>query len=110
MAETIRACRREDLPAVAGLFTRVLLKQERPAGAELEGYFERLVFDGPESEPGLRSRVFVDARDQVRGYIGILPQKMLLRGKPILAAAAGSLMVDAPKEHPTAGAPCGARF
>ncbi len=104
MAETIRTCRREDVPVVADLFTRVLLKQKRAASPALARYLEQLVFDGPEADCDLRSRVFVDAGGKVRGYIGILPQRMLLSGKPIQAAAAGSLMVDAPKEHPTAGA------
>jgi hypothetical protein len=99
----IRACQREDVPFVADLFMRVLLRQERPAGSELKDYLERLVFDGDHGED-LRSRVFVDGAGRVRGYIGILPHRMLLAGRPILAAAAGSLMVDAPKEHPTAGA------
>lgn len=103
MAETIRTCRREDVPVVADLFMRVLLKQKRPASPALASYFEQLVFDG-EGDSELRSRVFVDAGGRVRGYIGILPQRMLLRGKPVQAAAAGSLMVDGPKEHPTAGA------
>jgi hypothetical protein len=104
MVETIRACRREDVPVIADLFMRVLSKQKRAAGPELKNYFERLVFEAPEADENLRSRVFVDAGGRVRGYIGILPQRMLLGGKPILAAAAGSLMVESPKEHPTAGA------
>jgi hypothetical protein len=104
MAETIRTCRREDMPVVADLFVRVLLKQKRAASPALTSYFEQLVFDEPEGDAELRSRVFVDAGGQIRGYIGILPQRMLMRGRPIQAAAAASLMVDAPKEHPTAGA------
>lgn len=104
MVETIRACRREDMPAVADLFMRVLLKQKQPATPALAGYFEKLVFEGAQADDDLRSRVFVDGRGRVSGYIGILPQRMLLGGKPIQAAAAGSLMVDRPEDNPMAGA------
>jgi len=60
MADTIRACRRDDVPAVADLFARVLLKQKGPAGGALADYFEQLVFAGPERDEDVRSRVFVD--------------------------------------------------
>ena len=38
MAEMIRACRREDIPAVVDIFARVLLKQKRLPGADLSNY------------------------------------------------------------------------
>lgn len=104
MADTIRACRRDDVPAVADLFARVLLKQKGPAGGALADYFEQLVFAGPESDEDVRSRVFVDGNGEVRGFIGIWPRRMLLGGRSIQAAAAGSLMVDRPEQNPTAGA------
>jgi hypothetical protein len=51
-----------------------------------------------------RSRVFLDAQGDVRGFIGIWPRRMVLRGRTIEAAIAGSMMVDQPDAHPTAGA------
>jgi hypothetical protein len=104
MAETIRACRREDVPAVAGIFARVLLKQKGVPGDDLARYFEDLVFGGEQTGAEPRSRVFVDADGDVRGFIGIWPRRMLLQGRTIEAAAAGSLMVDRPEQNPTAGA------
>ncbi len=104
MAETIRACRREDIPTVAGMFSRVFLKQTRPPADGLVRYFDKLVFDGELHRGEARSRVFVDAAGQVRGFIGVWPRPMLLQGRNIEAAAAGSLMVERPEQHPTAGA------
>lgn len=105
MAETVRACRREDVPAVADIFARVLLKQKRPPGNDLATYFEELVLGEPETRSEeARSRVFIDAAGSVRGFIGIWPRRMFLQGRSIEAAAAGSLMVDGPEQHPTAGA------
>jgi hypothetical protein len=104
MGEAVRACRRTDMDAVANMFARVLLKQRQPASQGLTDYFEQIVFAEGEDDASARSRVFVDADGDVRGFIGVWPRRMLLRGRTIEAAAAGSLMVDHPERHPTAGA------
>ena len=44
--------------------------------------------------------MFVDKAGEVRGFIGMGPRRMVLRGRTIEAAAAGSLMVDRPQENP----------
>ena len=78
MAETIRACRRDDIPIVADIFARVFLKQRRAPGEDLANYFEELVFGGEQNGGEPRSRVFVDKAGAVRGFIGIWPRRMLL--------------------------------
>jgi hypothetical protein len=104
MDETIRAVSREDVPAVAGMFARVFMKR-RAASPDLTSYVENLVLAPGSRGPGEpRSRVFVDAQGAVRGFIGIWPRRMVLDGRPVEAATAGSMMVDHPEEHPTAGA------
>ncbi len=104
MAETIRALRPDDIPAIAGMFSRVFLKRSAAPAPMLTSYFDELLISasGTDGEP--RSRVFVDATGTVRGFIGIWPRRMVLDGRTIEAAAAGSLMVDDYAEHPTAGA------
>jgi hypothetical protein len=102
MAETVRACRREDIPTIAGMFSRVFRKRTGAPGSELPRYFENILF--PNAAEESRSRVFVDAQGDVRGFIGIWPRRMVLRGRSIEAAIAGSMMVDQPDAHPTAGA------
>lgn len=107
MGETIRAVRREDVPAVAEMFSRIFMKSRAAPGALLPSYIEEIVlprrgFANESEEP--RSRVFIDANGAVRGFIGVWPRRMVLGARTIEAAAAGSLMVDRPEEHPTAGA------
>jgi hypothetical protein len=104
MAETIRALRREDIPAIAGMFSRVFLKRTAAPSPKLTGYFDELLIPASGSDGEPRSRVFVDAAGTVRGFIGIWPRRMVLDGRTIEAAAAGALMVDDHAEHPTAGA------
>jgi hypothetical protein len=63
-----------------------------------------LFLDHPWREPDGRSQVYVAAEGKIGGFIGILPVRMSLRGKPIRAAVAGSLMVEDPQRNPLAGA------
>ncbi|KAB2940292.1 MAG: hypothetical protein K8F92_15865 [Hyphomicrobium sp.] len=104
MAETIRTCRREDVRAVAGMFARVFQGRKRLRGNGLASYFEEVIFGRAAAGSDPRSRVFLDAKGDVRGFIGIWPRRLLMQGRTIEAAIAGSLMVDRPEEHPTAGA------
>ncbi|MFA5900367.1 MAG: hypothetical protein WC829_14790 [Hyphomicrobium sp.] len=102
MTESVRPIHRDDVPAVAEMFTRVFMKRRAAAGVALYAYLEDLLFPASGGEP--RSRVFVDAAGGVRGFIGVWPRRMVLEGRTIEAAAAGSLMVDHPETYPTAGA------
>ncbi len=86
------------------MFARVLMKQRRAPSGDLADYFDELVFGAGQNGGEARSRVFVDKAGDVRGFIGIWPRRMVLQGRTIEAAAAGSLMVDRPEENPIAGA------
>lgn len=104
MSEVIRAVRRGDVPAVTEMFARVFMKGRAPSKSLLSSYFEDILFDSARDGTEPRSRVFVDREGVVRGFIGVWPRRMLLGGRIIEAAAAGSMMVDRPEDHPTAGA------
>jgi len=85
------------------MFARVFRGGKQPHSDALKSYFEDVIFDGADSaEP--RSRVFLDGDGEVRGFIGVWPRRMQMHGRTIEAAVAGSLMVDHPEAHPTAGA------
>ena len=87
---------------MAGMFARVFQQRKGVTGGGLQHYFENVLFPNASNES--RSRVFIDAQGDVRGFIGIWPRRMVLRGRTIEAAIAGSMMVDEPEVHPTAGA------
>lgn len=102
--EAIRPCRRDDVDALAGLFARAFRDGKGGGSTDLRRYFEDVVFTGVEAGEEPRSRVFTDSAGAVRGFIGIWPRQMQLNGRAISAAVAGSMMVDRPELHPTAGA------
>lgn len=100
----IRACRSDDMAGVAALFQKTFRDPRRPAPDALAAYLSELFVDHPWSEPELTSQVCTGARDGISGFIGILPARMTLGGRPVRAAYAGSLMVDNPAGNPLAGA------
>lgn len=99
----VRACTPDDMPAVAGLFQRTFRNARVPAPASLTSYLRELYFAHPWRDPALTSKVFV-ADGAVRGFIGILPLRLVFRGATLRAAVAGSLMVEKPQDNPLAGA------
>ncbi|WP_424956047.1 hypothetical protein [Hyphomicrobium sp. 1Nfss2.1] len=86
------------------MFARIFMKGRAPSKSSLSSYFEDVLFDSEGDGADPRSRVFVDREGVVRGFIGVWPRRMMLGGRIIEAAAAGSMMVDRPEDHPTAGA------
>lgn len=104
MAETVRPCQREDAPALAAMFTRTFRRGKQPNSEALAKYFENVIFASAAESAEPRSRVFIDAGGEVRGFIGVWPRRLQMHGRTIEAAVAGSLMVDRPEAHPTAGA------
>jgi hypothetical protein len=103
-ASDIRPCTADDIPGVARLFQKTFRDSKAAAPASLEAYLRDLFVDHPARDPELPSRVYIAPDGSVGGFIGVLPLRMSLRGKPVRAAIAGSLMVDKPAENPLAGA------
>jgi hypothetical protein len=100
----IRACAREDIPAVARIFQNAFRNQDVPAPRSLELCLQELLFDHPWHDPELPSRVFVTPEGQVGGFIGVVPLHMSFRGRKLRAAVPTSLSVGEPGKYPLAGA------
>ncbi|WP_136660451.1 hypothetical protein [Nitratireductor sp. XY-223] len=100
----IRPIEPADIPAVAALYQRILMHRKEAAPASLASYLEEIFLNHPRFDADMPSRVYIDQKGAVGGFIGVLPAPMLLDGNPVRAAVAGSLMVDNPVENPLAGA------
>ncbi len=98
----IRALTADDLPSVARLFQKTFRKSGTPAPA-LEAHLAEIFLNHPWQDPDIVSRVYL-GRNGLTGFIGALPAQMEFEGRPVRAAIAGSLMVDAPASDPMAGA------
>jgi hypothetical protein len=100
---TVRDVQRKDLEAIAHLFQKTF-RSSKAQSTSLQAYLEEAFFDHPWNEPDVVSKVFEEADRRISGFIGVLPARLELNGRPVRAAFAGSLMVENPKANPLAGA------
>lgn len=100
----IRALAHGDVPVVADMFQRILRKEDRPASPALEAYLGALFLEGPDFDPDLASQVHVRDDGRVSGFLGVLPLRMEMNGKPLRTAVCGTFMVDGFEDDPFAGA------
>jgi hypothetical protein len=90
----IRAIRDEDVPPVADLWLRVFRHTQGPPPASLVGYFREVFLRNPWREDDLPPLVCIDPDGKVTGFLGVIPRRMVFRGRPIRVAVATQLMVD----------------
>ncbi|TIS55085.1 hypothetical protein [Mesorhizobium sp.] len=100
----IRALECADLPAVAGMFQRVLRKDRTEAPAALVEYMKRFYLDAPGWGSDLRSLVHVNDAGHVSGFVGVHALPMKFSGRQLRAAICSSLMVEDHERDPMAGA------
>ncbi|MER8381737.1 MULTISPECIES: hypothetical protein [unclassified Mesorhizobium] len=100
----IRALQGADLPAVADMFQRVLLKEGTKAPASLVEYMRRFYLDAPGCGGDLRSLVHVNDAGRVSGFVGVHVLPMTFNGRQLRAAICSSLMVEDHEHDPLAGA------
>ena len=100
----VRAFRADDVASVAAMFQRTFRDPQRPAPPSLGEHIRTVFLQHPWQDPAISSRVHVSDQGKVNGFIGVLPLRLTVDGQPKRAGVAGSLMVEAPKENPLAGA------
>src|SRR5260221_8988077 len=95
---TLRAFAEDDVPAVAALFGRVFPEERRASQAACETYFREIFFDNPWRDLGLPSWV-AEEDGHMAGFAGVMPRRMLFRGRPIRVAVGCQFMVDPNRRH-----------
>lgn len=105
-ATIVRDFERGDIDAVARLFRMTFIRRSgrKRSSPALISAIDQSFFQHPWQEPGIRSKVAVDAEGKLFGFIGVLPARFELGDRPVLAALAGSMMVEDAKANPLAGA------
>src|SRR5690242_4205313 len=90
---TLRTFAADDIPAAAELFGRVYPEQRWTSPAACEAYFHEMLFDNPWRDLGLPSWV-AEEDGRMAGFAGVMPRRMLFRGRPIRVAVGCQFMVD----------------
>lgn len=83
----------EDIPQVANLHQRVFAENAFSA-SELQAYFQSLFFQNPWYDESLPSLVYSENEETILGFYGVLPRRMLMKGRLIRVAVSSQFMVD----------------
>lgn len=95
MTTGVRTFTREDLPAVAALYERVVVGQAEGAAPEvLAGALERATLDHPWVDPELPSLVFEEGEGRIAGFQASYPRRMSLDGRGLRMVCCGQLVAD----------------
>jgi hypothetical protein len=110
---SVRPFTMNDIPQVVKLFQKVFFNngQPAPSSSKLDAYFEEMFFHNPWAESGaekgteeeISSLVYETSDGVIAGFIGIIPRRMLLNGRPIRAATSMHFMVEPGSRSTLAG-------
>ncbi len=94
----IRPFVEDDIPQVADMYARLLLVGSDALGdgdfsPALWAYFQEMFFRHPWYDEAFPSLVYQED-GRVRGFLGVLPRELLLKGQPIQAAVTCHFMVE----------------
>jgi len=86
-----------DIPPVAELHRRVFRTSDAPS-AELDrryrAYFRGNFLDNPWYDEEIAPLVYEDADGSIAGFLGVVPRRMSIRGRPIQAAVSSQFIVE----------------
>lgn len=99
----IRPLTQADMPEVTRLFQKIFRHETQQPSAALTAYLQHL-YIGFAGEATPASKVLIDDRGRVAGFIGVNYFNYLCNGKILKAAMVGSLMVDNHEQNPLGGA------
>lgn len=95
--QIIRALHKDDLDDVARLFQKTF-RSNAAASPAVKAALSDTFLNHPHADDELTSQVLADETGKVGGFIGIIPVKMVIEGRPVRAACAGSMMVERPSK------------
>jgi hypothetical protein len=100
----IRPLQRDDLPAVARLYERVMRSGSRSPPPGLVPYFERTLLDHPWYDPDSPSLVYTEGGGDVVGFLGTHARRLRFDGRPVRMVCSGQLVADPDARAPGVGA------
>ncbi len=93
----IRVFAEDDVPGVVALFARSYPENRWASRAACESYFREMLCNNPWCDLHVPSWV-AEQDNRICGFYGVMPRRMVLRGRPIRTAVGCQFMVD-PGKH-----------
>lgn len=92
--ELVRPFIEDDVSQVADLYWKAFYRRRGSSPAPLRSYFGELFFHNPWYDDSLPSLVYENHQGRIVGFLGVLPRRMLVQGRPIQVAFGSNFMVD----------------
>ena len=102
MMTPVRTLRHDDLPQVADLHERIFRRGTRNCPAGLR-YYEELFWGNPWYDDDLASLVYQGPDGRIDGFLGVIPRRMSMNGRPIRVAVGTQFMVAPEQRSSLAG-------
>ncbi len=82
-----------DIPAVADMCVRTFTEMRGLSLDEVQAYFKEIFFHNPWRDPDLPSLIYEEEGKTVTGFLGVVPRRMRMNGRPIRVAVSFHFMV-----------------
>jgi hypothetical protein len=90
----IRPFTASDIPSTAALHRDVFKTSAQDTAADAyHAYFTRVFLESPSADPALPSLVYEEEDGSIAGFLGVVPRRMTMNGRPIVAAVSSQFIV-----------------
>src|SRR5215475_3749510 len=101
----VRPLREQDVPQILDLYSQVLAGPAKDDPGRRYESFRNLYFDSPSSDSEIQPLVYEESSGRITGFLGVLSQPVLFRGRPLRCATSAHFCV-----HPDSRGLAGARL
>jgi len=94
---------KDDIPHLVDLYMKAFPDSNQVSVQALGGYFDEIFFHNPWYDEALPSLVYRDDHRRIVGFLGVMPRRMSMNGRPIQVAISHHFMVEPDSRSTLAG-------